>query len=96
MTLNFALLGAGRIGRLRKVTCATGPNPRGGPFPERPVPGHLNWDLWLGPAPKTPYVEERCHYTFRWWYEYAGGKVTECTRNAEARKATALTVNSAS
>jgi predicted dehydrogenase len=68
---------AGRIGKLRKVTCTEGPNPRGGPFPERPVPGHLNWDLWLGPAPKTPYIEQRCHYTFRWWYEYAGGKVTD-------------------
>jgi len=68
---------AGRIGKLRKVACATGPNPTGGPFPERPVPGHLNWDLWLGPAPMVPYVEERCHYTFRWWYEYAGGKVTD-------------------
>lgn len=68
---------AGRIGKLRTVTCATGPNPAGGPFPERPVPGHLNWDLWLGQAPKVPYVEERCHYTFRWWYDYAGGKVTD-------------------
>ncbi len=68
---------AGRVGKLRKVTCATGRNPTGGPFPQRPVPGHLNWDLWLGPAPMVPYVEERCHYTFRWWYEYAGGKVTD-------------------
>ncbi len=68
---------AGRIGKLRKVTCVTGPNPQGGPFPEKPVPGNLNWDLWLGQAPKVPYVEERCHYTFRWWYEYAGGKVTD-------------------
>jgi predicted dehydrogenase len=68
---------AGRIGKLRKVTCVTGPNPQGGPFPERPVPGHLNWNLWLGQAPEVPYVEERCHYTFRWWYEYAGGKVTD-------------------
>lgn len=68
---------AGRLGKLKKVTCAAGTNPTGGPFPVRPVPGHLNWDLWLGPAPAVPYVEERCHYTFRWWYEYAGGKVTD-------------------
>ena len=68
---------AGRIGKLKRVTCATGANPAGGPFPERPVPGHLNWDLWLGQAPKVPYIEERCHYTFRWWYEYAGGKITD-------------------
>ena len=75
--LAVEMVRAGRIGTLRKVTCAAGPNPAGGPFPERPVPGHLNWDLWLGPAPFVPYVEERCHYTFRWWYEYAGGKVTD-------------------
>jgi myo-inositol 2-dehydrogenase / D-chiro-inositol 1-dehydrogenase len=75
--LAVEMVRAGRLGKLHKVTCATGPNPSGGPFPERPVPGHLNWDLWLGQAPKVPYVEERCHYTFRWWYEYAGGKVTD-------------------
>ena len=68
---------AGRIGKLQKVTCATGSNPSGGPFPQRPVPKHLNWNLWLGQAPKVPYVEERCHYTFRWWFEYAGGKITD-------------------
>jgi predicted dehydrogenase len=75
--LAVEMVRAGRIGKLQKVTCATGPNPTGGPFEERPVPGHLNWDLWLGPAPLVPYVPERCHYTFRWWYEYAGGKVTD-------------------
>jgi predicted dehydrogenase len=75
--LAVEMVRAGRIGPLQKVTCATGPNPSGGPFPERPVPGHLNWDLWLGQAPKVPYIEQRCHYTFRWWYEYAGGKVTD-------------------
>jgi predicted dehydrogenase len=75
--LAVEMVRAGRIGKLRKVTCVTGPNPTGGPFAERPVPGHLNWDLWLGQAPLVPYIEERCHYTFRWWYEYAGGKVTD-------------------
>lgn len=68
---------AGRIGKLRKVICATGANPSGGPFPQRPVPKHINWNLWLGPAPEVPYVEEHCHYTFRWWFEYAGGKITD-------------------
>ena len=68
---------AGRIGKLRKVTCITGPNPSGGPFVNRPVPGNLNWNLWQGQTPAAPYFEERCHYTFRWWYEYSGGKVTD-------------------
>jgi myo-inositol 2-dehydrogenase / D-chiro-inositol 1-dehydrogenase len=68
---------AGRLGKLRRVTCATGPNPAGGPFNQTPVPQHLNWDLWQGQAASTSYVAERCHYTFRWWHEYAGGKVTD-------------------
>ncbi len=75
--LAVEMVRAGRIGKLKKVTCATGKNPTGGPFAERKPPGNLNWDLWLGPAPKVPYLEERCHYTFRWWYEYAGGKITD-------------------
>jgi len=75
--LAVEMVRAGRLGKLRRVSCATGPNPSGGPFPVRPVPEHLNWNLWLGQAPLTPYIEQRCHYTFRWWYEYAGGKVTD-------------------
>ena len=75
--LAVELVRAGRLGKLRKVSCITGPNPAGGPFPERTVPGHLNWDLWQGQTPAVPYIEERCHYTFRWWYEYSGGKVTD-------------------
>lgn len=68
---------AGRIGQLRKVTCIENSNPSGGPFAERPVPNHLNWNLWQGQTPAVPYLEERCHYTFRWWYEYSGGKMTD-------------------
>ena len=75
--LAVELVRAGRLGKLRKVTCITDANPAGGPFTERPVPGHLNWDLWQGQTPTVPYLEERCHYTFRWWYEYSGGKVTD-------------------
>jgi predicted dehydrogenase len=75
--LAVEMIRAGRIGKLRRITCATGPNPEGGPFAILEVPQHLNWDLWQGQAASVPYVAERCHYTFRWWYEYAGGKVTD-------------------
>jgi predicted dehydrogenase len=75
--LAVEMVRAGRIGKLRRVTCAAGENPTGGPFAEQPVPRHLNWDLWQGQAASAPYAPERCHYTFRWWYEYAGGKVTD-------------------
>jgi myo-inositol 2-dehydrogenase/D-chiro-inositol 1-dehydrogenase len=68
---------SGRLGKLRKVTCATSANPTGGPFQTRPVPAHFNWNVWQGQTPDVPYVPERAHYTFRWWYEYSGGKMTD-------------------
>ncbi len=67
----------GRIGKLRRVEVVLGKNVTGGPFAARPVPPHLNWDLWQGQTPDTPYVPERCHYTFRWWLEYSGGQMTD-------------------
>lgn len=67
----------GRIGRLRTVEVVLGKNKVGGPFVERRVPGNLNWDLWQGQTPDVPYLEERSHYTFRWWYEYSGGQMTD-------------------
>lgn len=72
-----ALVKHGRVGKLQKVQCAIGAPPLGGPFPVMPVPENLNWDMWLGQAPKVPYTEKRCHYEFRWWYEYSGGKMTD-------------------
>jgi predicted dehydrogenase len=68
---------SGRIGNLEKVEIVLGKNPVGGPFPKLPVPKNLNWDLWQGQTPDTPYIQERTHYTFRWWYEYSGGKMTD-------------------
>lgn len=67
----------GRLGKLQKVEVVLGKNKVGGPFPERQVPGHLNWNLWQGQTPDVPYIEERSHYTFRWWYEYSGGQMTD-------------------
>jgi len=68
---------AGRVGKLHTVIATTGQNPKGGPFrPEKP-PKCLNWDLWQGQTPDVPYIKERCHYTFRWWYEYSGGQMTD-------------------
>jgi len=68
---------AGRLGKLHKVTVTIDPNPTGGPFKNEPPPPNLNWDRWLGQAPLVPYCKERCHYTFRWWFEYSGGKMTD-------------------
>jgi len=67
----------GRIGRIERIETRIGDNPRGGPFEVRPVPAGLNWDFWLGQTPRVDYIPERCHYEFRWWYEYSGGKMTD-------------------
>lgn len=68
---------AGRIGTLRRMVVVMGKNKVGGPFQPRPVPSHFNWDLWQGQTPEVPYLPERSHYTFRWWYEYSGGEMTD-------------------
>jgi len=68
----------GRLGRISTVETRIGDNPVGGPFPRADVPAGLNWELWQGPvSPHVPYVRQRCHYEFRWWYEYSGGKMTD-------------------
>src|SRR5271165_5906341 len=67
----------GRIGKIHTVEARIGDNPTGGPFPEVAVPEGLDWNLWKGPTADVPYVKERCHYQFRWWYEYSGGKMTD-------------------
>ncbi|MGE3819840.1 MAG: Gfo/Idh/MocA family protein [Isosphaeraceae bacterium] len=75
--LAVALVRAGRIGKVRKVTAAIGGGPAGGPFPKTTPPAGLNWEMWLGQAPKVDYITQRCHADFRWWYEYSGGKLTD-------------------
>ena len=67
----------GRIGKLHSVEVVLGKNVTGGPFEQRKVPVNFNWDLWQGQTPDVPYLEERSHYTFRWWYEYSGGQMTD-------------------
>ncbi len=75
--LAVEMVRAGRLGKLQSVDVVLGKNVVGGPFSVRPVPGNFNWNLWQGQTPDVPYLEERSHYTFRWWYEYSGGQVTD-------------------
>ncbi|QDT51952.1 Inositol 2-dehydrogenase [Symmachiella dynata] len=71
------LVQQGRIGKLQRVSIVLGKNVVGGPFAVTEPPAHFNWDLWQGPTPDVPYIKERSHYTFRWWYEYSGGQMTD-------------------
>ncbi len=67
----------GLIGDVKKITVGINGSPRGGPFKTSTPPATLDWDAWLGQAPKVDYIRERCHQSFRWWYEYSGGKFTD-------------------
>ncbi|MDP3070958.1 MAG: Gfo/Idh/MocA family oxidoreductase [Opitutaceae bacterium] len=66
-----------RIGKLLSADVWLPAGLREGPFATAPVPEELNWDFWLGPAPFTAYVPQRCHRTFRFWFEYSGGTMTD-------------------
>jgi predicted dehydrogenase len=67
----------GRIGRLQSANVWLPAGLRAGPFQTAKIPEGLNWDFWLGQAPKVDYVPERCHRKFRFWYDYSGGTMTD-------------------
>jgi predicted dehydrogenase len=71
----------GRIGRVHTVYVGLPgghSNPREGRSAEiMPVPPELDYEAWLGPAPRVPYTLDRCHWTFRWNLDYSGGQLTD-------------------
>lgn len=46
-------------------------------LPDEPTPEGVNYDMWLGPAPKRPFNRNRFHFNFRWYWDYAGGLMTD-------------------
>ena len=44
---------------------------------DEPVPEGVDYDFWLGPAPKRPFNRNRFHFNFRWFWDYAGGLMTD-------------------
>ncbi len=72
----IAIVQSGRLGKNVNAYIAIGGAPSGGPFEAGPAPDDLDWELWVGPAPKVGYSEQR-RRMFRWWYEYSGGKMTD-------------------
>jgi predicted dehydrogenase len=88
----IALIRDGRIGTVKKVTCGINGMEASPVIPEAPVPEGIDWDFWLGPAPAVAYralpelregygggvpLYSNCHYSFRNWHEYSGGKLTD-------------------
>jgi len=75
--LAVEMVRSGRIGKLKTVDVVLGKNVTSQSFTPSKPPKNLNWELWQGQTPDVPYIEERSHYTFRWWYEYSGGQMTD-------------------
>ncbi|MBV8818492.1 MAG: Gfo/Idh/MocA family oxidoreductase, partial [Acidobacteriaceae bacterium] len=44
-----------------------------GRAPEEPVPAGVDYDLWLGPAPKHAFTKNRFHYNWHWFWDYGNG-----------------------
>ncbi|MCK4966950.1 gfo/Idh/MocA family oxidoreductase, partial [bacterium] len=76
---------SGKLGEIGLVRCFNFSNeyPGGiGNPQETEPPSDLDWDMWLGPAPKVSYNRNRWHMpggwaTFRYFWDYAGGMLTD-------------------
>ena len=73
------LVRSGRIGKLHTVTAYLPGNSSSGGSKEAdgPPPADLDWDMYLGPAPKVPFNPGRFLGTFRWFFDYSGGQMTD-------------------
>ena len=45
--------------------------------PDSAPPAGVDYDMWLGPAPRRPFNPNRFHFNFRWFWDYAGGLMTD-------------------
>jgi Predicted dehydrogenases and related proteins len=72
------LLRKGYIGKIHSVRMGSFRNvmPGFGNPPDGTPPSDLDYDMWLGPAPKRPYNPHRALYHFRWFWDYSGGQMT--------------------
>lgn len=72
----------GFVGQVETVTVdlPDGMSARGNvkaPMAPQSVPEGFDYDMWLGPAPFVPYFKERCHWNWRWSFDYGGGQLTD-------------------
>ncbi|WDQ16062.1 Gfo/Idh/MocA family protein [Rhodopirellula sp. P2] len=72
----IAMVQSGHVGDNVNAYIAIGGAPGDGPFETAEAPEDLDWNMWVGPAAKADYCEERRKY-FRWFFEYSGGKMTD-------------------
>lgn len=67
----------GALGKIHTVKVGLpGPNWNPPPVADSAPPEELDFDRWLGPAPKRAYNSKRVHYLFRFFWDYSGGQQT--------------------
>lgn len=70
---------SGKLGRIRMVRAWAYLDWKGGlgnPA-NQASPEGVDYDFWLGPAPERPFNPARFHFTFRWFWDYSGGLMTD-------------------
>jgi len=74
-----AYVQSGKLGKIRTVRVFSyqGWCPSIPVKPDEPTPPGVDYDMWLGPATKRPFNRNRFHFTFRWFWDYAGGLMTD-------------------
>lgn len=70
---------SGKLGNIRLVKCWSyqgwmKPVPV---VPDSAPPEGVDYKMWLGPAPQRPFNKNRFHFNFRWFWDYAGGLMTD-------------------
>ena len=69
---------SGALGKIHSIRIASYRNiyPGFGKTPVENPPAEFDYDMWLGPAPKTALHAHRALYHFRWFWDYSGGQMT--------------------
>ncbi len=69
----------GKLGKIRHVRAWAYLDWKGETpvVPDSDPPPTADYDMWLGPAPKRPFNKNRFHFTFRWYWDYSGGLMTD-------------------
>jgi predicted dehydrogenase len=70
---------SGQLGNIRtvKVWCYQGWMKPGPVVPDTAPPAGVDYATWLGPAQKRAFNSSRFHFNFRWFWDYAGGLMTD-------------------
>jgi predicted dehydrogenase len=70
---------SGQLGNIRtvKVWCYQGWMKPAPVVPDTAPPAGVDYKSWLGPAPNKPFNPSRFHFNFRWFWDYAGGLMTD-------------------